>query len=186
MNKKRYLYIAMFIPLLMIFILAINIIFFKPPFPLPQYNFVYAIAKGSQAYLCENQIKAKLFPRYWKQNGITNNATDYCNQATFYIYDTAHDENIPVSIKQLFSLTFLSSSQTQDEFYVSPYCRHNTASGWWQYTGNDNTVCLTKHEHRKRLNILISKNDTPSVFIFLGWLSKKNVLNNKEIHHGRK
>ena len=169
-NRKFYLYAALLIPILMIVIVTISVIFFKPPAPTPQYNFVYVIVKGYNPWRCQEQIKAQLFPG---TRNFASHPINQCEQAKFFIYHVDRNQSSPIDADKLKNLAFISPFQSPDGFYISVNCQSVLMPPFYPDTRWINDVCLIKGNFRKRLIIQFQVKDELYSFAFIGWLKNK-------------
>ncbi len=178
--KKNHLllYVALALPMLMIFVIFIGMRFFPVELS-PQYNFLYATSKSRTYYVCRQQIMAVLFPQ---KNQTQNFASSYkqpiCNDAQLYVYDFNKQTSTPITLEETKTLRFVKDFdyRSPDGFFVNPGCNSPSPAMFLQDISDTHykttpTVCLVKKRYQRNLTLALGSTLSPTAyFIFLGWI----------------
>lgn len=170
MKKQRiYLFIAIFIPILMI--LAITFSLFIPVEKImPPYNLLYATGNRFESYTCLQNTMAKLFPKKMN-NDFYKVEPGHCNSVKLFVYDFKNDKSTPFTFAQAKKLHLRENLKTDSGyFYVSKDCYTGPDLGLWSMRSNFNDVCLAQGKYKRLLNIKYGSSKEDFYFISIGWI----------------
>lgn len=166
-NQRKYLLIAILIPILMIIIIALSLLIPVEKIK-PKYSFLYAIGDRSESFTCLQNTLAKFFP---KSMNISFYKVDpgACKRVKLFIYNFNSDSTKSITFEEAKILHLKENfSSGPDNFYISRDCYNGPDIGLWSMRSTYNDVCLTKGDYKQLVNINpdLSKN----YFIFIGWI----------------
>lgn len=170
-NKKNIpLIIALFIPVVMIALVA-AFIYFPGIGQKPKFNFLYAT--GDEVYYNYDVI-------YSVQQGkleITENPNPgypyapykKINTSVFYVYDVAKNESREVSLEEAKKMQLDPAQISSDGFEVT----FGTGGGDFLFGGGSrdyNHMYIRGHNRSKQLNLKLVGSSVYSNFKFIGWI----------------
>lgn len=170
LKKHALLYLAIGIPLLMIFVITIGVIFFSVNIT-PKDNFLYALLDSeSNMYTCRDVIKKQFIPDY--PYSTKNAKPEDCKWINFYVYDVHKLERSPITKEQALKLAKSKklTEKSSDNFILAncDYSYPIWGVGPDYYLSN---FCFMRKDYRKRINPkTLLTNATNERFVFIGWI----------------
>lgn len=170
-NKKNLpLYIALAVPVLMIFLVA-GFIYLPSLGKKPAHNFVYASGRGAYYYgYSQGGYQVVNGRLIYEPPAIPYNSS-INDDIHFYIYDVASNQSREVSVSDAQSYKLDSSIASSDGYVVE---RGNSGGGggllFGGVPGDYNSWFIKGHNHSTKLNLKLTGGDYYSNFRFLGWI----------------
>jgi hypothetical protein len=170
-NPKKYLIIAILIPIIMLIVVALSLLMPAEKI-MPPYNLLYAINESNESYTCLQHMAASFFPKKSSGTDFYKIEKSSCQHVQLFVYDFKSDKPKPISLEDAKKL-HLQEYLSNPNFYVSRNCYIGPDIGVWSLRPTYNDVCLIKDNFSKRLlNVNPKASRDIFYFISIGWIKE--------------
>lgn len=162
-SNNFYLFLALFLPLLMILITAVNMVFFKAELR-PKYNFIYMVTTDYYDGSCMQALKKSVYADNPLPKISKPSAT--CKPAKLYLYDFSTKQSKEVSLQQVRTMQLSSKAKalSPDGFLITYNCYNSDFPLWDLLISSNPLMCLQKDGIKQKI-----KNISSYYSYFIGW-----------------